>query len=188
MDRPKFSTEDGKTLMGDGRVIHSWFFGNFEWIKKGLEYKGELFMLNPFKQPPARQISGGGFSGPPLTQDSQLSQLSEISYYEELEDTPPDNHFICSGCNFICFDEKTDAHECPRCSEDYCRECIVWYLGANVVESEDAAGDDRRFLCKHCANPDPITDGDDSTTDDGSFHPIVRGLNGQEIFNGHTDF
>ena len=31
-----------------------------------------------------------------------------------------------------------------------------------------------------CANPEPITDGDDSTTDDGSFHPIVRGLNGQE--------
>ena len=70
---------------------------------------------------------------------------------------------------------------------DYCHKCIVWHLEGNVVEDEFDAGDDQCFPCKDCSNADPITDGDDSTTDDGSFHPIVRG-DGNEVFNGHADF
>ena len=183
-DRPKWTLPSGKTLLSDGRATYSWFCGNFDFIKKGLSYEARFFMTKPFK------------TGPPLTQDSQMSQVSQLSqdsqvseleFEEELEESEPDNHFICSGCDYVSFDEDVHPHECPKCNQDFCRKCIVWYLGGNIVEEEFEAGDDPCFLCKDCST-DPITDGDESTTDDGSFHPVVRGLDGNEVFNGHTDF
>ena len=181
-DRPKWTLPSGKTLLSDGRATYSWFCGNFDFIKKGLSYDGRFFMTKQFK------------SGPSLTHDSQMSQVSQLSqdsqisefeYEEELEESEPDNHFICSSCEFVSFDENTFPHECPKCSQDYCTKCVVWYLGGNVVDDEFDAGDDRRFLCKDCSNAEPITDGDNST--DEGFHPIVRGLDGNEVLNGHTN-
>ena len=70
---------------GDGRVNYAWYLGNFDSIKpKKLTYEGRLFMLDTFKGP-NQIISGGGGTGPPLTQESQYSQISEFEYEEENE-------------------------------------------------------------------------------------------------------
>ena len=134
---------------------------------------------------------------------SQLTTQESTRYSKTIVTEKAPNVFSCSSINSNLFFNplhywillhtmlytlhQLHTTTCPKCHQDFCRKCIVWYLGGNIVEEEFEAGDDPRFLCKDCST-DPITDGDESTTDDGSFHPVVRGLDGNEVFNGHTDF